>query len=235
MQDSPPPIEDRVAVDAFKQSLANALGDVALPRSTAPGLLTCVDCGERFPLRAVNPSEASGRWVCATCGRFVDAVLDREADPSLRENVIMAPLSFSLRQRHRDRPIVPDAVHHDARRHRREPVDLPVRVMPLDDNLVPCGEAYEGTAHDISTGGLGMVHHQAIETRYLALEFAAPSGDKIQVVLEVVHTRPVGDCFASGGRFVRRIGQQRSTKGVGNKHPSGQHTVREDNSRADAD
>lgn len=197
------PPDELAAQEAYKQALQEA---VIVGNESTTAVYKCDGCGLELPLRNARPGEQPGRWKCAQCERVHDSVLVSEAPATSKINVILAPFAFGHACRTTPPPAVPDSLRHDVRESERNSVEIPVVAMPLDDNYSPSGEAFTGTIVNISTSGLGMIHRRAVETRYLALEFTPAGSKKIQAVLEVLHCRSIGLCYASGGRLTRRVG-----------------------------
>ena len=58
---------------------------------------------------------------------------------------------------------------------------------------------------NISTGGICLLNDRAVHAAFLALELSAPGGDLIQVLVQVLRSRPRGGVYEIGGEFIARI------------------------------
>jgi hypothetical protein len=96
----------------------------------------------------------------------------------------------------------------EERRHPRHPrhrLMTEVWVQPVDKNFDPTAAAFMAMTRDISADGIGIVHNRAIRDRYLWLRLKTPSNQRMNVVVEVVRCRPVGNFYDIGGRFVAKL------------------------------
>ncbi len=55
------------------------------------GLIRCVECGRRLPLRHPRPGEPAGNWVCVSCGARYRARLHEAAPADLRPYAAPSP------------------------------------------------------------------------------------------------------------------------------------------------
>ena len=90
----------------------------------------------------------------------------------------------------------------EKRLHKRYLVPLRVDVQPIDEHFHPQGEIYPVIAYDISIQGICIRDTRSVKTRYLALHVVSPTGDEIQMLLEVLRCRHTGRVYDIGGRFV---------------------------------
>lgn len=87
---------------------------------------------------------------------------------------------------------------------RRVPVVVPVAAMPLDDNLRPRGTSFAAITRDLSTAGLRLFSTRAASSQFLAVELAPPSGQNVQVVLQVLRCSAIGRFYEIAGQIVAR-------------------------------
>ena len=72
-------------------------------------------------------------------------------------------------------------------------------VMALNDSLEPDCEPFKVVVRDISREGIGLVHTQPIQARYLGVTWSSNRSTPISVVVRVLRCRQLGDDFDIGG------------------------------------
>lgn len=174
----------------------------------------CGKCGSELPLRFAGKGEEAALWLCAACGARYCAVLDASSDPDLRRNIRLAPLRF-----HRHRLPPPPQVsaqfiaerlakQYDGPERRADPrrsIAAPVAAIPLDDHFLPAGEPFMGMAHNISRGGIALIHTRSVTVPYLGLELTLDETNEIRAAIRIVRCRAVGLFYEIAGPFVVRI------------------------------
>jgi hypothetical protein len=93
----------------------------------------------------------------------------------------------------------------DRRADERRPIAAPVAVQPLDAYFLPRGRPFMGTAHNISTGGIALVHTRSTSAPHLALELTLADSREIRAVIRVVRCRAIGLFYEIAGPFIVRI------------------------------
>ncbi len=185
--------------------------------SGALGLRTvkCEHCGLPLPLREPRTSFEARSWRCNGCGQEVKGQLHPDYRLEELRNLCPEPIHF-------DRSQIPPpssellqtatrlrlAPGHDGREKRqsqRFPVTAIVPVLPLDALLQPIGTPFMLVARNISAGGICLLHDHAITSEFLALEFAAPGGNLVQVLVQITRSRPRGNVYEIGGEFVSKM------------------------------
>lgn len=91
---------------------------------------------------------------------------------------------------------------------RRVPVVVPAAAMPLDDDLQPRGTSFAAITRDLSTTGLRLFATRAASSQFLAVELAPPSGQNVQVVLQVLRCNTIGRFYEIAGQIVARTNDQ---------------------------
>jgi hypothetical protein len=88
------------------------------------------------------------------------------------------------------------------RKEPREMVSIPVCVHPLDDDLQPAGEAFQGVTRDISYGGVGIFHIHPLQAAHVLVEIFAPdSKSRMKLLAKVEHCTRFGGFYLIGCRF----------------------------------
>lgn len=85
---------------------------------------------------------------------------------------------------------------------RREPISVPVEVQGLDGDFRVVGQPFSVMTTDISGGGIGFVHSEPIEFKYIGLKLRVRSGDEFQLVASVRHCTRNDEFYEIGGRFL---------------------------------
>jgi len=93
----------------------------------------------------------------------------------------------------------------DRRSEKRHVVAIPVRAIPLDDNLRPIGPAFMATTRDISRRGIALIHNEMLMCPLLAVELVDIDGKQMQAAVEVLRCRPVGPYYEIAGTFVTKL------------------------------
>jgi hypothetical protein len=84
----------------------------------------------------------------------------------------------------------------------REPVAVPVNVVPLDDDLRAIDPAFDAVTRDVSCGGLGIFHSEPIGSPYVQIAVESPETHEVMRLLaRVEHCTPCGAFYIVGCRF----------------------------------
>jgi hypothetical protein len=185
---------------------------------TARRIGRCGQCRAVVPLRFAEFGESGTTWVCATCGNQFCAVLEHDSPPEARQNILLGPLPLN---RFRLPPppkvtaqFIAERVNREAdedverRADPRRAIAAPVATIPLDPFFLPAGEPFTGMAHNISAGGIALIHTRSVATPYLALELTLDSATEMRVVIQVVRCQTVGLFYEIAGPFLVRIAPQ---------------------------
>ena len=175
----------------------------------------CSDCGAALPLRAPRTDEEPGHWICTECGGSLEALFDTDAAPEIRENVRPAAVDFDRSQLQQPFTAIADFVtrlesqqdsHDEKRAVVRRALGQPVAVMPLDEQFRPIGDCFLAVTRDVSQQGIAVVHTRPVEADYLAVELSCARGNKLQVAMQIVRRRELGDYHESAGPFLTKLG-----------------------------
>ncbi|MGA2030658.1 MAG: PilZ domain-containing protein [Thermoguttaceae bacterium] len=204
--------------DSDLPQLSEDAGEDA-PRNNAPdapkGMIRCGLCDRLLPLRPGKPGEPVTSWVCKGCGASYPAVLDEGCSLETCQSVRPAYFNFDRNNLTPPSNTVVETVCSlmgapktpyagTERRQPRRPLTIVVPTLPLDERLRPLDEPLMMVTRNISCGGIALVHTQPIIAKYLAVELPAPDTQRYQMVVEVLHVRPVDSLYEYGGRFVTR-------------------------------
>jgi hypothetical protein len=83
--------------------------------------------------------------------------------------------------------------------------NLFVLAIPLDEEQRPCGAPFRAVCRDISVHGISIFHTATVTAPMMALEVTDHYGGKIQVILNVLRRRPVGEYFELAGSFTQKL------------------------------
>ena len=84
----------------------------------------------------------------------------------------------------------------------REAAAIPVLVTPLSENLEPTGAEFYAVTRDVSCGGIGLFHTEAVTARWLEVEISTPATHReLRLLVHVQHCTPIGKFFLIGCRF----------------------------------
>jgi hypothetical protein len=168
-----------------------------------------------LPLCEVTvPSEARS-WLCTICGReyvgqlaqnFTIAELrNLRPEPVIFDRSQIPPPSQELLEAARQLRPIPDQEFRDKRRSSRYSVTMVIPTQPFDTSLRPAERPCMLFARNISTGGICLLNDRAMRAAFLALELSAPGGDLIQVLVQVLRSRPRGSVHEIGGEFITKM------------------------------
>ena len=85
----------------------------------------------------------------------------------------------------------------DRRKHDRYSLAIAVNATPIEDDQL--GTEFEAITHDISAGGLSLIHNARIEEPYLWLRF--PGFNQSPLILEIVRQTQIGPFWMIAGKF----------------------------------
>jgi len=195
-------------------------------RISAPSLpqIECGSCQQKLPLRLTTSSEQAAVWLCAKCNvPFVaccveESLLKDASKIRLGERSFdvagQQPISLSERQRViklASRPV--NAANLEKRRSERVSQSLVVPAVKLGPGFVPIDEPFQILVANLSREGVGLIHNDAIDTEYIALEFSPTSESPIQVIVRLVRQRELTRPYCElGGVFLVRLGSVQTTE-----------------------
>lgn len=84
----------------------------------------------------------------------------------------------------------------------REAISLPILVQPLSASFQSAGPDFHAVTKDISPGGIGILHDEPVEAKYLQIEICARDGETMSLLVHVEHVTPRGQLYHVGARFV---------------------------------
>jgi len=190
------------------------------PGISAPSLprIECGSCQKKLPLRLTNINEPATVWRCAKCNvPFVACCVEEVLlkDSQLirldeRSFDVSGQPRISLSERQRaiqlsSRPV--NATILENRRSERIAQSLVVPAVKLGPGFVPVDEPFQIMVANLSREGIGLVHDEAIDTEYLAIEFSPTSKSPIQVIVHLVRQRELTPPYHElGGEFLTRLG-----------------------------
>ena len=90
----------------------------------------------------------------------------------------------------------------ERRAHERFVVAIPSTVQPLDEQHVQLGKPFTAVTRDISIGGIGLLHSQAVIAPFLDVRIADREGKQHRFLVKVLRCQPLGDYFDVGGEFI---------------------------------
>lgn len=85
---------------------------------------------------------------------------------------------------------------------RRKPLSVPVEVQGLDDDFGVMGQPFSAMTTDISGGGIGFIHSEPLDFKYIGLTLRVRSGDEIQLIASIRHCTHIDEFYEIGGRFL---------------------------------
>jgi ribosomal protein L37AE/L43A len=186
---------------------------------TAPVLLrsSCGSCGRAIALVPPRPKTTARIWTCNGC----ESVFFGAENEDVTEG--LSPLKDASRiavdalteggksvraqlvsQSHRlVEGLVADAYRGVERRsHARYPVAAPVTGIPLSADFRVVGPALAMMTLNLSSGGIALIHKQACEAPYFALDFADAGLGVLQILLRVLRTSDIGLQHVTAGDFL---------------------------------
>jgi hypothetical protein len=180
--------------------------------------IECGCCLQKLPLRLTANNEQATVWLCANCNVPFVACCVKEELFQHGQRVRLDERFFDIR----DQPLISVATrrqalqlasrvtgskHLEMRRSQRNAVSLAAPAIALSPSLTPTGNPFQIMVANLSREGIGLIHDEQIDTKYLALELAPRSDSPIQVIVEVVRQRElVPPFFEYGGVFRARLG-----------------------------
>ena len=81
---------------------------------------------------------------------------------------------------------------------------VPVIAVPVDEQFRAIGDPIALAARDISKKGIGLVHPQPIGHGLTAVQMHL-AGEEVNVVVDILWSKPLGPFECSGGGFVAKL------------------------------
>lgn len=94
---------------------------------------------------------------------------------------------------------------NERRSEQRHPIAVPIIARPVGEDLQSAGEPFVAVTKDISTRGVALLHHEPIDSKYMAVRLTDRDGRKLTGAIEVLRCRQVGQFFEVGGKFVTKL------------------------------
>ena len=161
----------------------------------------CVQCERPLPTLVVGGSHAVREWECRNCGATYLASLAASSPPHLRASVKLS--HYFPAHRNAATTLRTKDLERELRRHPRRPVMMSIPVMELDDELFPLGDEFTVISRNLSSSGIAIVHTHPLEGK-LAVLIELPELGHVQLLLEVVRCKKVGQLYETGGAFFDR-------------------------------
>ncbi len=172
-----------------------------------------------LPLRLGGMSERSAQWECGRCGSSFMSVYDTVSPKHRMSLIRLGDLHFDASRAPKVTPQIKARIEmivesqrneefHEARREKRIRRSLPITGVRVDENLSPTGGGFSAMLVDISTGGLGMVSLEPIDTESVIVQLPKPQDRLMQVVLKITHNHEIDrDLYRVGGPLVGRFAE----------------------------
>jgi hypothetical protein len=105
-------------------------------------------------------------------------------------------------------------LHHavERRSEQRHLVVVPVVAQPVDEAFVAIGSPFPMVTRDISTTGVGLIHSEYTEHRWLALRMTL-AGENVELATKVLWCRALGPFYSLGCQVVADL-QRRKKRQV---------------------
>jgi hypothetical protein len=186
---------------------------------TAPVLLrsSCGNCGRAIGLVPPRPKTTARIWTCNGCASVFFGAENEDATDGLSPlhdagriavdalteggNSVRAQL-VSQSQRLVEGLVADVYRGADRRIHTRYPVAAPVTGIPLSADFRVVGRALAMMTLNLSSGGVALIHKQACEAPYYALDFADAGFGVLQILLRVLRTSDIGLQHVTAGDFL---------------------------------
>jgi hypothetical protein len=84
----------------------------------------------------------------------------------------------------------------------RSCVAVPVTVQFLDQEYRPLGAPFATMTHNLSGGGIGVVHDQPTPTNFIQVHLTLKSGESMNLIASVRHCTQKGNQYQIGARFI---------------------------------
>lgn len=161
----------------------------------------CVTCNQPLPTLVVGGTEPTREWECRGCGATYLASLAPTSPCQLRDTVKLS--HYFPRQREAASTLPAREFREELRRHPRRPLMMGIPAMQLDYELFPVGEEFTILSRNLSASGIAFLHTKPLLGK-LAVLIEMPETGYVQLLLQVVRTKQVGDLFEMGGEFFDR-------------------------------
>ena len=177
----------------------------------------CESCGIPLPLRRCS-NEEGRTWLCK-CGQeyigeldsqyTIDQLRNVRPEPVIFDTAMLIPLPAEMLEYIRTKINIAEN-NVEKRTSFRHQVILQMPAQAFDQVLRPEGRPFLTVARDLSTNGIGLIHGRAITAKFLALELVTPTGEHIQVLMQVLRCRPRGPYHDIAGQLVTRLASSTS-------------------------
>lgn len=183
--------------------------------SRSEQLSVCGSCSQPLPLRAGELGERVMLWKCHACGATYSGVFDQTCSPAIYKNVQPAIFEIDYDKLEHPPEALVGAVHCllecsnlfeglEKRTSRRFRLPVAVPTQPLNEQWCPSGEPVMMVISNISSGGMALLHTDAVKMKYLAVELPGTDDQRLQVVVEVTRRRAIRPFFEYGGKILTK-------------------------------
>ncbi len=188
------------------------------PPLTEPAEVECGHCYGRLPLRITQQGERGAVWLCAECSvPFVSlCIKDRlpndgravKLDDRYFDTRGLPPISSRIRKEVARLAERAEAeIANNQRRSERVNQSLVVPAVKLDASLNPFGRSFQVMVANVSREGVGIVHNDAIDSEFIAMNLPLDDEEPIQIVARLVRERELKKPMREyGGEFYVRLG-----------------------------
>jgi hypothetical protein len=84
----------------------------------------------------------------------------------------------------------------------RSCVVVPITIQYLDDNYQPISPPIATTTHNLSGGGIGLMHNERIPGNFIQVHLTLKSGETMNLIASLRHCTQKGNRYQIGARFV---------------------------------
>ncbi len=92
----------------------------------------------------------------------------------------------------------------ERRREDRHPMVVPVRMVAIDEENEPTGEAFQVVTRDVSNGSIGIIHFDEILGDRYAIHLSLAQTD-VYLAVEIVWTGGLGPFYGAAGRYLEKL------------------------------
>ena len=84
----------------------------------------------------------------------------------------------------------------------RSCVAIPVTIQFLDDEYQPLNKPIATITHNLSGGGIGLLHDEPMPCNFIQVHLTLKSGETMNLIASIRHCTQKGDHYQIGARFV---------------------------------
>ena len=175
--------------------------------------MSCVSCGKSLPRNHLGAVELTGDLVCPDCQSAYQITLREECPPEFRANV--QPTAFRFDESsipppsddlvEQTRQLNAGGLQNENRLHPRKVVNVPIITLPLNEQMQPVEQPFVTISCNISKSGICLMTDRKISAPYVAVQLPRAGNQKIQMAMEILRRRDIGNFQEIGGKFVARV------------------------------